>query len=94
MSEPPHIENFEIVGCLGQGGMATVWKARQASLDRLVAIKVLAPHFATEASDIARFCEEARAAGRLKHPGIVQVYDANFMDGSYYFVMEIGRAHV
>jgi hypothetical protein len=89
MSEALHIENFEIISLLGQGGMSTVWKARQSSLDRLVAIKVLSASFATDPADIARFREEARAAGRLKHPGIVQVYDANFTNGSYYFVMEL-----
>ena len=89
MSEVLHIENFEIISLLGQGGMSTVWKARQSSLDRLVAIKVLSASFATDPADIARFREEARAAGRLKHPGIVQVYDANFTNGSYYFVMEL-----
>jgi serine/threonine-protein kinase len=89
MSLPLHIENFEIIGRLGQGGMATVWKARQASLDRMVAIKVLAATFITDPADVARFREEARAAGKLKHPGIVQVYDANFKDGAYYFVMEL-----
>lgn len=89
MSGEPKIENFEIVERLGQGGMATVWKARQASLDRLVAIKILAPTFATDPADVERFRDEARAAGRLKHPGIVQVYDANFSDGCYRFVMEL-----
>ena len=89
MSEVIHIENFEIIDRLGQGGMATVWKARQSSLDRLVAIKILAPSFATDPADIARFRDEARAAGRLKHPGSVQVYDANVTAGSYYFVMEM-----
>ncbi|MEI8243580.1 MAG: serine/threonine-protein kinase, partial [bacterium] len=89
MSEAPHIENFEVDSLLGRGGMATVWKARQRSLDRFVAIKVLSSAFATDPADIARFREEARAAGRLKHPGIVQVYDANFNNGCYYFVMEL-----
>ena len=89
MNEAPHIENFEVIGMLGRGGMATVWKARQSSLDRFVAIKVLSSAFATDPTDISRFREEARAAGRLKHPGIVQVYDANFTNGCYYFVMEL-----
>lgn len=89
MNEPFHIDNFEIIDRLGVGGMATVWKARQSSLDRYVAIKVLAPHFATDPADIARFRAEACAAGRLKHSGLVQVYDANFKDGLYYFVMEL-----
>jgi len=89
MISPPQIDNFDIVGLLGQGGMATVWKARQRSLDRYVAIKVLAPNFASDPADIARFREEAHAAARLAHPGIVQVYDANFQNGSYHFVMEL-----
>jgi serine/threonine-protein kinase len=89
MSDPNHIENFEIVSLLGQGGMATVWKARQASLDRFVAIKVLARNFSTDPAEVVRFRDEARAAGHLKHSGIVQVYDANIRDGNYYFVMEL-----
>lgn len=81
--------NFEVLGLLGRGGMASVWKARQISLDRHVAVKVLSSAFATDPEDVRRFHEEARAAAQLKHPGIVQVYDANFSNGLYYFVMEL-----
>ena len=83
------LPNFEVLGLLGRGGMASVWKARQISLDRHVAIKILSSSFATDAEDIQRFRMEAQAAARLKHPGIVQVYDANFSSGVFYFVMEL-----
>jgi serine/threonine-protein kinase len=83
------LPNFEVLGLLGRGGMASVWKARQVSLDRYVAVKILASSFSTDAEDIQRFRMEARAAARLKHPGIVQVYDANFSEGVYYYVMEL-----
>jgi len=82
------IPGFEIVEKVGQGGMASVWKARQVSLDRIVAIKVLAARLAGDEEDVARFQAEARAAAKLKHPGIVQVHDANAVAGMYYFVME------
>lgn len=84
-----NMPNFEVLELLGRGGMASVWKARQLSLDRLVAIKILSSQFAKESDDLERFRMEARAAARLKHPNIVQVYDANFKDGIYYFVMEL-----
>ncbi len=83
------LPNFEVLGLLGRGGMASVWKARQVSLDRFVAIKILSSSFATDDEDVQRFRMEARAAARLKHPGIVQVYDANFSEGVYYYVMEL-----
>lgn len=83
-----HITGFDVIEKLGVGGMATVWKARQKSLDRIVAIKVLSEHFATDASDIQRFQTEAQSAAKLKHPGIIQVYDASFESGQYYFIME------
>lgn len=83
-----NLDGFEIIDELGSGGMATVWRARQISLDRDVAIKELSSHFATEPDDVARFQAEACTAGRLKHPGIVQVYDAFFRNGAYCFVME------
>ena len=91
MSQIPSfmLPNFEVLGLLGRGGMASVWKARQISLDRYVAVKILSSAFATDAEDIRRFREEARTAAQLKHPGIVEVYDANFSDGVYYFVMEL-----
>ena len=83
------LPNFEILGLLGRGGMASVWRARQLSLDRLVAIKVLSPQFASTTEDILQFRTEAQTAARLKHPNVVEVYDANFSDGFYYFVMEL-----
>lgn len=89
MSDAPHIEGFTIERLLGRGGMATVWQARQQSLERSVAIKVLAESFARDADDIARFHAEGRAAARLKHPNIIQVYDAGTQDGHYFYVMEL-----
>ncbi len=80
--------NYELISKLGQGGMGAVYKARQASMDRTVAIKVLPRNLARNEDFIARFLREARAAGRLSHPNIVTGIDAGFADGYYYFAME------
>jgi serine/threonine-protein kinase len=82
------VSGFELLERLGEGGMATVWKARQVSLDRIVAIKILHTRLARDAGDLLRFQAEAQAAAKLKHPGIVQVYDFREEHGLYYFVME------
>ncbi len=86
--ETPRIDGFEVIEKLGEGGMASVWKARQISLDRIVAIKILSPHLAATTEDVNRFLKEARATAQLKHQGIVQVYDAKASKGLYCFVME------
>lgn len=83
-----NIDGFEILSKVGEGGMASVWKARQVSLDRIVAIKVLSANFSSDSEDVRRFQQEAQSTAKLKHPGIIQVYDANAKDGLYYFVME------
>jgi serine/threonine-protein kinase len=79
---------FQLLGKLGQGGMGVVYKARQESMDRLVALKVLPRHLAEDKSFIDRFLREARAAGRLAHQNIVAGIDAGFADGYYYLAME------
>lgn len=82
------IPGYEITQLIGRGGMASVWKARQVSLDRIVAIKILGSTFSDEASDVKQFHEEARHTAQLRHHGIVQVFDAGAHAGLYYFVME------
>lgn len=82
------LPGFELIDKIGEGGMATVWKARQLSLNRIVAIKVLSAQMARETTDVQRFLSEAQAMAALKHPGIIQVYDANLHEGFYYFIME------
>ncbi len=82
------LQGFEMMGCLGKGGMAEVWKARQLSLDRIVAIKFLTNQSLPDQEARERFKTEAQAAAKLNHPGIVQVYDAGEQDGVPYFVME------
>ncbi|MFO7871802.1 MAG: protein kinase [Kiritimatiellia bacterium] len=82
------ITGFDMLEKLGEGGMATVWKARQVSLDRTVAIKCLSTQYSSDEADVKRFQTEAQSAAKLKHPGIVQVYDASYGDGAYYFIME------
>ena len=79
-----------MLGELGHGGMAVVYRARDPRLDRDVAVKVLHPHLARDAESRARFEREARAAARLRHPGIVEVYefsDANERES--YMVTEL-----
>ncbi len=80
--------NYRVIAALGQGGMAKVYKGYQPLLDRAVAIKVLAPHFATDEEFRARFQREAAAIARLRHPNIVQVYDFGVEGPIHYMVME------
>ena len=82
------IPGFRIVGKLGAGAMASVYKARQLSLDRTVAIKVLPRKFSSNAQFIERFYAEGRAAAQLNHPNIVQAFDVGKAGEYHYFVME------
>ncbi len=84
------IGDFEIVRKLGEGGMGSVFLARQKSLDRQVALKVIAPSFSDNADFIARFQREARATGNLNHPNIVQGIDVarDAKTGLWHFAME------
>lgn len=82
------LTGFELIERLGAGGMGVVWKARQLSLDRMVAIKVIRSEAIRSPDDVAQILHEARAAAKLKHQGIVQVYDSCEQNGSYFLVME------
>ena len=80
---------YEIVGWLGAGGMGVVYRARDARLGREVAIKLIPETFATDASRLHRFEQEARAAGQLNHPNILVVYDVGTHAGAPYIVSEL-----
>jgi eukaryotic-like serine/threonine-protein kinase len=80
---------YEILGWLGAGGMGDVYRARDARLARDVAIKVIPEGFATDASRVRRFEQEARAAGQLNHPNILAVYDVGLHAGAPYIVSEL-----
>ena len=79
---------YRIVEQLGQGGMATVFKAYHAALDRYVAIKVMHPAFKEDPNFLARFQREARVVARLEHSNIVPVYDYAEHNGAPYLVMK------
>jgi hypothetical protein len=89
---PAEIAKFfpqlEILECLGRGGMGVVYKARQPRLDRLVALKVLAPEREKDPQFAERFAREAKALARLNHPNIVTVHDFGEADGLFYLMME------
>lgn len=80
---------YEIVDSIGAGGMGEVYRAHDARLRRDVAIKVLAPAFASDPERLRRFELEARAAGSLSHPNIVTVHDFGVHDGMPYIVSEL-----
>jgi len=86
--EPKRIGGFEVLERLGQGGMGAVFKARQISMDRIVALKVLSPSLAEDEAFVRRFVREARSAAKLSHPNIVQGIDVGHADGYHYFAME------
>jgi serine/threonine protein kinase len=80
--------DFELIAKVGEGGMGAVYKARQISLDRIVALKVLPRRLAQDEQYLGRFVREARAMARLNHRNIVAGFDVNFSDGYNYVVME------
>ncbi len=80
---------YEILEKIGEGGMATVYKARCNILKRYVAVKVLRDEFTTDEEFIKRFNTEAQAAASLTHPNIVSIYDVGHEDNIYYIVMEL-----
>ena len=88
MAEQRRIGNFELLERVGQGGMGTVFKARQISMDRIVAVKILPPTLAKQPGFIDRFFREARASARLSHPNIVGGIDVGQDANLYYFAME------
>ena len=80
--------DFEVHGMLGQGAMGAVYKGRQLSLDRTVALKVLPPSLAADDNFVKRFELEAKAVARISSPHVVQVYAAGNHEGQEYFAME------
>ena len=80
---------YEILEKIGNGGMATVYKAKCHVLNRFVAVKVLKEEFTTDEEFIRRFNIEAQSAAGLTHPNIVSVYDVGHEDNIYYIVMEL-----
>ena len=84
----PHFPQLEILECLGRGGMGVVYKARQKTLNRLVALKLLAPERVNDTKFAERFTREAQALAALNHPNIVTIYDFGQAGGFYYLLME------
>lgn len=82
------VAGYKIVELLGTGGMGSVYKAIQISMEREVALKVLSRRLSKDETYVARFIREARAAGELNHPNIVRVYDVGHEGDIYFFSME------
>ena len=80
---------YEIIEKIGNGGMATVYKATDKVLKRYVAVKILRDEFTTDEEFIKRFEVEAQSAARLTHPNIVSIYDVGVEENLYYIVMEL-----
>jgi len=83
------IGKFEILAELGQGAMGTVYRARDPILDRLVALKTIAPGLLSKGESVERFHREARAAARLSHPNIVTIYELGDFEGTTFIAMEL-----
>ncbi|MHC5038745.1 MAG: serine/threonine protein kinase [Planctomycetota bacterium] len=82
------VGGYKVIEELGSGEMGVVFKARQLSLDRVVALKVLPAEVTRDKDSVDRFLREAKSAGKLQHPNIVQVYDIGETGGLYYYSME------
>jgi len=83
------IAGYRLIRPLGHGANGTVWEAEQSGTERLVALKLLAPHVTLREEGLERFRREARSAARLRHPHIVAVYDSGEEDGVHWIAQEL-----
>lgn len=81
-------DRYEILGKVGAGGMSDVYKAKDLTLGRFVAIKVLKAEFSEDINFVTKFRSEAQAAAGLEHLNIVNIYDVGSENGLHYIVME------
>jgi tRNA A-37 threonylcarbamoyl transferase component Bud32 len=92
LDRPDTLGPYRLVSVLGRGGMATVYRARDERLGRDVAVKLLLPHLRRDASALRRFVQEARAVAKLRHEGIVAIFDVASEDAPEpYIVVELVR---
>ncbi|NQT18107.1 MAG: serine/threonine protein kinase, partial [Planctomycetes bacterium] len=82
------LAGYELISELGRGGMGVVYKARQVTMERIVALKILRPSLTKDKTYIERFFHEAKSAAKLNHPNIIHVIDAGLADGYHFFAME------
>ena len=80
---------YEIYGLIGKGGMGEVYRARDARLDRTVAIKVLPAEFSAQEERLRRFEQEAQVLGALNHPNLLAIYDVGAQNGTHFLVSEL-----
>ena len=85
---PRTFGQYELVSEIGRGGMGVVYKARQATLDRIVAVKMILSSHLASPEHVHRFHVEARAAARLQHSNIVHIHEVGCLHGQHYFAME------
>jgi serine/threonine-protein kinase len=84
-------DDYEILGFLGKGTFGSVWRARDLSLEREVALKVLHPHVVVDHKAVARFRREARLAAQLAHPAIIPIFDWDDLGEVSWYTMELAE---
>jgi serine/threonine-protein kinase len=89
VAKPSSVPGYELCELLGRGGMGEVWRAKQLSLGRFVAMKILAKNLSDDPEFVTRFDKEAAALAALSHPNIVQIIDRGASEGTYFFAMEL-----
>ena len=87
--KPPQIPGYKVISRLGQGGMATVWRAEQTALGREVALKVVSAHLLGDPASRERFLREAKACARVVHPNVIICHDAGQVNGGLFMALEL-----